>query len=618
MLLFLSFAAEDSEVAEKIALWFSARGIRVCSRRGTHSDDSAVTGDFESKIGQADAFISVMSPDYLASASCRRERVVARHREPPDVGGHRPFIHVLEVRESLFHDAGELTARHWADMTSGRDTDDVLSRVLVELTAPEDASATPESGAGREPPRFRNREEELDQVIDGLTSQAGDHFWMVIAPPQLGKSWFLDRININLEDSPAHPSWTVKLVDVREKPPEVRGNAGAILGMLLGINNPVATDSNSLTQLAGRIIRAGRPHLCLLDSAELLDTQTAKTLRRCLSQIRGNVEGAQTENIRFALVVASRGVGWGGVSPRPQLRKLRLTEFRAEIIAQALREMSGRMRRMFSDEELRRHAKHVDRLSEGLPALLYSYLSWIHEQNWVRMGRLEEEHQFDRLTQPYIDRELLSAGSLFGPGAAPTEEQRRCVEAALRILVAYRFFTKAHLSQHTGQGGILQPFLDIVGWTLDKLIDEIGGTDLLDRPQSHPWDSIYAPIRRLLSRSWYPSDASLADAHFSAGQFMRSWGSAQLGSDQAVALVECLWHRSQLLSLNGAPNPGQDLLEFARHMTGNLTESPGWSVNELRNYAVIRMNEDEELAEAAERIGVSIDELMEAVGGNQL
>jgi hypothetical protein len=441
---------------------------------------------------------------------------------------------------------------------------------------------------------------------------------MVIAPPQLGKSWFLDRININLEDSSAHPPWTVKLVDVREKPPEVSGNAGAILGMLLGINRTVATDPNSLKQLAGHIIGAGRPHLCLLDSAELLDAQTARTLRRCLSQIRTNVEGAPTENIRFALVVASRGVGWGGVTPRPQLRKLRLTEFKLEIIVQALREMSRRMGFRFGERDLRQYAEHVNRLSEGLPALLYRYLSWIHDHNWVSVEDLAEEHQFDQLTQPYINRELLSAGSLFGPGAAPTEENRSCVEEALRILVAYRFFTKAHLSQHTGPGGTLQPFLETVGWTLEKLIDEIGDTDLLDRPQSHPWDSIYAPIRRLLSRSWYPSDASLAHAHFSAGQFMQSWTSAQSGSDQAVALVECLWHQSQLLSLNGAPNPGQDLLDIARHMAGSLTESPGWSVDELRNYAVIRMREDEELAEAAERIGVSNDELMEAVGGNQL
>ena len=618
MLLFLSFAVEDSEVAEEIARWFSARDVRISSRRGTRRDDPTVTGDFESKIGQADAFIAVMSPDYPASASCRRERVVARHREPPDVAGHRPFIHVLLVRQTLFHDAGGLTNRPWWDMTGGRDMDGVLGRVLAELTAPQDTPSLPESGAGPEPPRFRNREEELDQVIDGLTSQAGDHFWMVIAPPQLGKSWFLDRININLEDRPADPPWTIKLVDVREKPDEVRKSPGAILGMLLGSNNPVPTDSNNLKQLAGRLIRTGRPHLCLLDSAELLDAQTAKTLRWCLSQLRSNVEGAQTENIRFALVVASRGVGWGGVSPKPQLRKLRLTEFKPEIIAQALREMSGRMGSRFGDAELRRHAEHVDRLSEGLPALLYSYLNWIHDQNWVGLDRLEEEHQFDRLTQPYIDRGLLSAGSLFGPGAAPTEEQRSCVEAALRILVAYRFFTKAHLSQHIGAGGSLQPFLDTVGWTLEKLIDEIGGTDLLDRPQSHPWDSIYAPIRRLLSRSWYPSDASLAHAHFSAGQFMQSWGSAQLGSDQAVALVECLWHRAQLLRLNGALNPGQDLLEFARQLAGNLTESPGWSVAELRKYAVIRMGEDEELAEAAERIGISIEDLIEAAGGNQL
>jgi hypothetical protein len=323
------------------------------------------------------------------------------------------------------------------------------------------------------------------------------------------------------------------------------------------------------------------------------------------------------ENVRLALIVASRGEGWGGVVPKPQLRKLSLTEFKPEIVTQALREMSVRMKSRFSDAELRGHAEHVHRLCEGLPALLYRYLNWVHEQKWVGMEHLQEEHQFDRLTQPYIERELLSPGSLFGPGAAPTGEQRRCVEKALQILVTYRFFTHAHLSQHTGPDGDLQPFLDIMGWKVEKLLTAVGGTDLLDRPQRQAWDSIYAPIRRLLCRSWYPSDANLAHAHFAAGQFIRSWGSKQTGSDQALALVECLWHESQLLWLNRAANREQTLIELAKQMSGGLVESPGWTPDELRRYAVNRMDEDEELVEAVGRIGVSIDDLMEAVGASQ-
>jgi hypothetical protein len=52
-------------------------------------------------------------------------------------------------------------------------------------------------------------------------------------------------------------------------------------------------------------------------------------------------------------------------------------------------------------------------------------------------------------------------------------------------------------------------------------------------------------------------------------------------------------------------------------MSGGLVESPGWTPDELRRYAVNRMDEDEELVEAVGRIGVSIDDLMEAVGASQ-
>ena len=67
--------------------------------------------------------------------------------------------------------------------------------------------SSPESGGEETPlaydaqsgePVFLNREQELENVLRGLTNASGPHFWLVVGPPQLGKTWFLDRIGKDL------------------------------------------------------------------------------------------------------------------------------------------------------------------------------------------------------------------------------------------------------------------------------------------------------------------------------------------------------------------------------------------------------------------------------------
>ena len=608
MLVFLSFAPDDGVVAERIAEWLSQRHHRICSRRRTRVDDPEVSGTTEHKIGQADAFIAVMSPSFLASASCRRERELALHREPPGATGGPYFIHVVKVAPTPYIDTGALRPRQWVNMTSGLDMDAALSELDGHLAAGVRTASTPAGYPRREPPLFHNRETELKEVLDGLTDRPRQDFWRVVAPPQLGKSWFLDRIDIYLEER-VPEQWTVKLVDVREKPTEVRASAEALLGMLFGADGPVSAGSDGVTAITGRLNEAGKFHLCLLDSAELLDKRTADTLRDCLSQIHREVSKTAREGVRLAVIVASRGQGWSGVS-QPRLKRRPLSEFTVDIVMKALSDMSVRQKYGLGPEQLRLYATRIHRLCEGLPALLYQYLSWIQVERWAGLDRLLEEQQFSLLTHPYIERELLSEGSLFGPGAAPTDEQRRCIAAALQILVPYRLYTRAHLSQHAGP---LQPLLEPMGWTMEKLLVAVNGTDLLYQADDQPWEVIYEPIRRLLCRYWYPSDASLAYAHTMAGQFIRSWGDSQSGYEEAVALVECLWHESQVLSLNRAVNPEQKLIGLAMQMSTALTESPGWTPGEIRRIAANRMSKDDELVEAAANISVSIDDLVDAV-----
>ncbi len=484
---------------------------------------------------------------------------------------------------------------------------------VVNSTPPQEPHEFPEGPP--ELPGFRNRDEELDRVLDGMTSEEGNHFWLVIAPPKLGKSWFLHRISRDIAiRQPGR--WVVRRVDVRDQPDGVRGSADALLSVILASGHRPVADPDNLHRHAIEILRSDKFHLIQLDSAELLDDDFVRILRSCLSQITSEVRRAGKKDVRLAFMVASRrDQPWLGVTPKPRLKALLLTEFKPDVMYKALQDLSERMRRRTDDNELRRHAALVHRRSEGLPALLYRYLDWIYEQQWTQMHRLGERAQFDQLTRPYIEDELLSPWSLFGRRQGPSHEQRAALELALRALVPYRLFTQSHLRHHVEHDGDLRATVRSASWTIEDLWLAVSNTDLLVRPLSQPWQQIYAPIRRLLCTHWYPLDTDLAQLHYAAGRFVREWGDDLKGSDQSVVLVECLWHELQMLSLNRATGTENKLVALASDLSANLVPSRAYTENDLRQYTVVRMVEDEELIDALDSIGLSVDPIVSVVLG---
>jgi TIR domain len=628
VLLFLSYADEDKDIAQEIAERLSVRQVKVYPHVG-HVNGALACCSSEGAIGQADAFLALLSPSFLTSSSCRRERELALHRERRrcTAGAGADFVQVLQVRATPYHEAGPLRDRPWFDMTTQQAKENALNDLISKFEPavhasvggddgqcqqPADGTGEPADGDDQQPelPRFRNREQEIDKVVADLTGVDGHRFWLIIAPPQLGKSWFLDRIGREVQDREPG-GWVVKRVDVRDQPPEVRHNAEALLGLMFGATVPSALDPDTLLKIAVDVRRVAKSHLCLLDSAELLDKKIVQTLRSYLSEIHRLVQTGN-QNARLALLVASRREEWTGVSPKPRLRVLPLSWFKVEVMSEALRDLSSRMKLAVSPEILQQHAELVYRLSEGLPALLYEYLNWIDEQQWVDLERLKQKRHFDQLTKPYIEQELVSVASLFGPSAESADQQLD-LEQAVRAVVPYRIFTPAHLHHHAEPGGPLHPVLKNLGWSVEELWTAICSTDLLYRPLKEPWQAIFAPIRRLLCRYWHPSDESLMNAHIEACKFVRSWVNAGMGSDQSVVLVECLWHKSQVLSLSRAANAEETLTRLARELSGNLVEASAYTPDALRQYAVRRMEDDDEILQALDELGVSFDRLADAI-----
>ena len=390
---------------------------------------------------------------------------------------------MLKILDAPYPDAGFLGSYEWLDLTSPENWDRAL-RGLADNLAPSSRAESASSEAtipGPESPSFRNRDDELERVLRGLTNAAGPHFWLVIAPPQLGKTWFMDHLAAKMLEEPN--GWAARRVDVREHPDEMRGDAALLLAHLFGLSRPSTSGG-----IAQGILKGKKPYLCLLDSAELLEEETASTLRSCLSEIYRLVQRAGNNDVRLAFIVASRRDDeWRGVTPN-RLSALPLTEFKIDVVQDALQDLARQMGRTFAASELQENAKLVHRLSEGLPALLVLCLRWIQTEEWLGMERLKSQRLFEKLAQPYIQQGLLSQDSLFPWSREHDgEQQQLALEQAFRVLAPYRLFTQSHLRHHFQSDPVFKRVVEDVEWSMEDLWNAISNTALLSRPLDEPW-----------------------------------------------------------------------------------------------------------------------------------
>jgi hypothetical protein len=316
-------------------------------------------------------------------------------------------------------------------------------------------------------------------------------------------------------------------------------------------------------------------------------------------------------NVRLALVVARRqDDAWRGVAPlRLSIRNL--TEFKEDVLLDALCDLAEEMGTEHSRSELRPLAGQVHRLSEGLPALLAGYLTWIRRAEWMGLDRLAQRDCFDEIATPYIRDDLVSDGSLHGRRPDPPPELRPALIEALYALVPYRFFTGSHLSYHAKKQGTLRDALGRLGWSEEEFRAAVSRTDVLLLPQDEPWDAISPPIRRLLFRHWYGSPDSRVQAHRVAREFLESYAQNLTGRERAEVTIECVWHEAEALSLSQDTRKVNLLTALARRLSKDLIGTTGagttgaagvmvtsFREREVRNFVDRRMRDDEELVRA--------------------
>jgi hypothetical protein len=626
--LFLSYAQEDEEAARRIAAWLTGRGHTVFDWQQPERRGGRFVKQIQAAIGAADIFVVLLSPDYLESPWCQREFELAIHREEDLQAADRgaSFIYVLKVRDVDQAAAGFLRAYDQWDLTNLEQGN--MDRKASNFPKPRRSAGRGSAPSRRRPANttFRNRDEELELVLRGLANTAGHHFWLVIGPPQLGKTWFLnhlrDEVISHAKQKKLSP-WTTSLVDVRQLDAERRDDTGALLAELFG-NSPATADGQAQDRAIAAQVAGSKPsHLAIIDSSDLLSAQTVINLRNRLGRIcKGIQDGGSTAH--FALVVACRrGDDWRGVTHGPRMSTMPLTEFKVEVVERALRDLASEMGRNLADDVIRRCAASVHRLSEGMPALLAICLDWIRQEGWIEMERMESQEVFEEVAGPCIQRDLLSLDSLFPAlaGASLTphhqaelDQAKGALAEAFRVLAPYRFFTLSHLRHHVEHDHALHASLTGLDWSLERLWHAISATALLVLPLHEPWQELQPAIRRLFYRYYFTSDEVRAAVHQDARAFVAVWADKQSGKEQVMGLVECLWHEAMAMRLTAPAEMDAALTESAAKLTRELEGSAAYSTEELRHFGAGHLQEDTEFQNAVSNVPGLFAKLVTIIG----
>ena len=301
------------------------------------------------------------------------------------------------------------------------------------------------------------RRAEVDQIMSSLDSEHGPQAVLVLGPPGMGKSTLVSQL---IREAESSKGWATNLLDVHTLEPDVRADVDALISRLFELEESTLADTQLFDEtaayrtIAQRISRAGKPLLCVLDSADELADGVSARLRSALSAVYGQVQQVQRTGkpgVRLAFVVASRlEDGWLGMRQVPVFDVRPLPEFGVDVVEDRLRLMANRTQTNFSAAEFASMASVVHGVSAGLPPLLDPLVSWVEEEVWLDIHRLETADVSKSLILPYIQDTLLAPQSLFPHAVQAPSDQLAVVRRAIGLLVRYRFFTRSHVQHHLG------------------------------------------------------------------------------------------------------------------------------------------------------------------------
>ena len=115
-----------------------------------------------------------------------------------------------------------------------------------------------------------------------------------------------------------------------------------------------------------------------------------------------------------------------------------------------------------------------------MPELVLESLTWIQDEEWLEIDRLDKQQLFETIIAPYVRNRLLAPESLLPAKKASPRSRRsswlRC-EKALRALVPYRLITRSHVIHHVEDNDpTFRDALKDADWQAEELWQAIAWT----------------------------------------------------------------------------------------------------------------------------------------------
>ncbi len=602
--IFLSYAEEDSKVASEIVRKFQEAGQEVFYWEEPLERGGRFINWIEKKIPAADFFLALLSKAFLASGYCQHEKEIAIQLEK-NRSSHLIYVILLEPVD--LEKAGFLGTFDQFDLTGTERENELQS--LIRIVERDTKGMVPKKADDKHPykPDFQNREEELDEILSNLTKPTGGvHFWQLLAPPQMGKSWFMTRLADDLQKKNSQ-HWEIRQVSLRAANSlALRSDKTALLSKFFGskISNPI--NEKAIIKIARQISRSEKFWLLLLDNAELLSDKTAVGLRETLSKI--DMQLRNHEKVRLAFVAATRRHfgAWIRVLPEyPRFKSRTLSPFTVNVVFTTLKKMTVQDGINEGQGWLDETAKLLQRVSEGLPALLVLYLDWIKKQAYMfDPDDIESQTLFTALARPYIEETILSPDSLL-PGerdANRIQPQCEALITALSGLCLNRRFIARYITDWM-QGNVrLSDNMRKLGWETSNLHNALKRTYITEPVPNDLWTVFYPAIRRLLFRYFYETLPEQATAHHKASLFYQNRWHEWDGTDKAIVLLENLWHQIEYQRLSAADELVAGILQFTKSVFESGLKSNLYSPQELAEIIKTRISEDEEFQNTAHQI----------------
>jgi hypothetical protein len=590
--IFLSYAKEDQALGRRLAAALLDHDFQVYWWQDPARQGQRFMNKIEDEVYAADRFVALLSPAYLRSFWCRIERNMAISLVS---GGRTNFITVFEAAPlhadwpGLLIDYARIPLRNDNDWTTNIKSFANAAACSVKATA---AAAQP---ASRPKPKFRNRTDELNLIVDRLTSVGGEMVCLVSAPPQLGKSWFDDELAYRVTQR--WQDCKVEILDLHDQPIAMRSDPLLLFRTLLALSTPLPNQVTELTAqhreaIAREVSTRCYSQLYILDSADLLEAGAPQGLCELLSELFTTLTDRATKtNVR--VVIGGRRVDQWYLPTDVRSRKLQLTGFTEDIVHDALVDLASKHLEL-SRRELVLPARRVHRFSEGLPALLVKVLERIGEDHFFGIDRDEWwERAFDEVVRPYVDKELLSTDSLFLRDGEELNQDRALIEQALKVLSPYRMVTMGNVKFHADRDPSLQTALQEASWSHEQLFKGLTETALVTLVPTHPWYEIYPPIRRLLYRYYLADGNERAVVHGLAQQYYQ-WAEKPSGTERLVMLVEYIWHEVMRRTAGG--DHGLDSLPtFAAEATEEFVRHSMYSTFEVNGFVIRQLEGDDEM-----------------------